>query len=254
MLTVSLANRTALVTGGGRGIGRAITLAFAQAGADVAISYRRDQEAAEKTIRDAAGLGVQARAYHASVENWDDDERLAGQVLDDFGQVSILVNNAGVAPRGQLIADTDPVDVARLWGVHAQGPHFLCKLLLPQMRMAGRSDIVFISSVATLDFPVRGGPYNMAKAAAEALAFTLAKEERAHGIRAHVVAPGLTATEMGARGARATTGVADIHELDSRSPFGRVSEPEDVANLVAWLVSEANGYVNGQRVYVNGGG
>jgi NAD(P)-dependent dehydrogenase (short-subunit alcohol dehydrogenase family) len=254
MLTISLAGRSALVTGGGRGIGRAIALAFAKAGANVAITYRRDREAAESTVRDAADLGVRANAYCGSVENWDDDARVVGEVLSDLGEVNILVNNAGVAPRGNLIADTDPAEFDRLMGIHALGPQYLCKLLLPQMRKSGRGDLVFMSSVATLDFPAGGGPYNIAKAAAEALAFTLSKEERAHGIRSHIVAPGLTATEMGARGARAVAGVADIHELDSRSPFGRVSEPADVANLVAWLVSGANAYVNGQRIYVHGGG
>jgi 3-oxoacyl-[acyl-carrier protein] reductase len=179
---------------------------------------------------------------------------MANNVLSDFGQISILVNNAGVAPRGNAIADTDPAELSRLIGIHALGPQHLCKLLVPQMRKGPRGDVVVISSIATIDFPARGGPYNMAKAAAEALALTLSKEERAHGIRAHIVAPGLTATEMGARGARATAGIADIHELNVRSPFGRVSEPEDVASLVTWLVSDANPYVNGQKVYVNGGG
>ena len=100
----------------------------------------------------------------------------------------------------------------------------------------------------------RGGPYNMAKAAMEALALTVAKEERANGIRCNIVAPSLTVTEMGKRLTKATTGIADIHELDARSPFGRVSTPEDVAAAVAWLVSSANPYANGQKININGGG
>jgi 3-oxoacyl-[acyl-carrier protein] reductase len=111
-----------------------------------------------------------------------------------------------------------------------------------------------ISSVATLFHGANGAPYNMGKAAMEALALTLSKEERAHGIRTNIVAPSLTVTEMGQRLSRATSGVADIHELDARSPFGRVSTPEDVAAVVTFLVSSANPYVNGQKVNVNGGG
>jgi NAD(P)-dependent dehydrogenase (short-subunit alcohol dehydrogenase family) len=122
------------------------------------------------------------------------------------------------------------------------------------MRALGRGDIVMISSVATLGMAGRGGPYNMGKAAMEALALTIAKEERAHGIRCNIVAPSLTVTEMGSRLAKATRGIADIHELDAASPFGRVSTPEDVASAVAWLVSPANPYANGQKININGGG
>jgi 3-oxoacyl-[acyl-carrier protein] reductase len=88
----------------------------------------------------------------------------------------------------------------------------------------------------------------------EALALTLAKEEREHGIRTNIVAPALTVTEMGRRLTKATAGVDDIHQLDARSPFGRVSVPEDVAAAVVWLVSSANPYANGQKININGGG
>jgi 3-oxoacyl-[acyl-carrier protein] reductase len=113
----------------------------------------------------------------------------------------------------------------RVVRVHAFGPHYLSKLVIPHMRNEGRGDIIMISSVATLGMGGRGGPYNMGKAAMEALALTIAKEERQHGIRCNIVAPSLTVTEMGRRLTRATTGVEDIHELDARSPFGRVSTP-----------------------------
>jgi NAD(P)-dependent dehydrogenase (short-subunit alcohol dehydrogenase family) len=87
----------------------------------------------------------------------------------------------------------------------------------------------------------------------EALARTIAKEERKHGIRCNIVAPSLTVTEMGIRLSKATRGVKDIHELDATSPFGRVSEPEDVAAAVVWLVSDANPYANGQKINIDGG-
>ena len=122
------------------------------------------------------------------------------------------------------------------------------------MRQRPRGDIIMISSVATLGNGANGAPYNMGKAAMEALAYTLAKEERAHGIRTNIVAPSLTVTEMGARLSKATRGVSDIHELDASSPFGRVSTPEDVAAVVTFLVSSANPYVSGQKINVNGAG
>jgi 3-oxoacyl-[acyl-carrier protein] reductase len=253
-MDIDLKGRVALVTGGGRGIGRAIALSLAQAGADVAVNYRRDAGAAEEVVKEIEALGRKAKAYQASVESFEEDQAMVAEVLADFGRISILVNNAGIASRGQAVADTDPAEMERVVRIHAFGPHYLSKLVIPSMRGEGRGDIVMISSVATLGMGARGGPYNMGKAAMEALALTLAKEERVHGIRTNIVAPSLTVTEMGKRLTKATTGVDDIHELDARSPFGRVSTPEDVAAAVTWLVSSANPYANGQKININGGG
>mgnify|MGYP001004436766 CR=1 FL=1 len=253
-MKVDLSGRTALVTGASRGIGKAIALSLAEAGADIAVNYRRDADAAAETVAEIQAMGRKAKAYSASVENWDEDEAMVAEVLKDFGGIGILVNNAGIASRGQSVVDTDPAEMERVVRVHAFGPHYLSKLVIPSMRKEGRGDIIMISSVATLGMAGRGGPYNMGKAAMEALALTLAKEERAYGIRTNIVAPSLTVTEMGKRLTKATTGVDDIHDLDARSPFGRVSTPEDVAAAVTWLVSSANPYANGQKININGGG
>ena len=251
-MEVSLKGRTALVTGGSRGIGRAIALSLAEAGADVAINYRRDEGAAKETVAAIEKLGRKAKAYSASVENWDEDVQMVADVLRDFGSIGILVNNAGIASRGQSVADTDPAEMERVIRVHAFAPHYLCKLVVPHMRKEKRGDIVMISSVATKGNAANGAPYNMGKAAMEALALTLAKEERKNGIRTNIVAPSLTVTEMGIRLTKAITG-GDIHKLDANSPFGRVSVPEDVAAVVTFLVSDANPYANGQKVNIDGG-
>jgi 3-oxoacyl-[acyl-carrier protein] reductase len=251
-MQISLTGRVALVTGGSRGIGRAIALSLAEAGADVAINYRRDEAAARETVAAIEKLGRKAKAYSASVENWDEDVAMVADVLKDFGAIGILVNNAGIASRGQSVADTDPAEMERVVRVHAFGPHYLCKLVVPHMRKEKRGDIIMISSVATRGNGPNGAPYNMGKAAMEALALTLAKEERQHGIRTNIVAPSLTVTEMGMRLTKARTG-GDIHKLDAASPFGRVSVPEDVAQVVTFLVSDANPYANGQKVNVDGG-
>ena len=121
----------------------------------------------------------------------------------------------------------------------------------------GRGDIVMISSVATTLMSAHGAPYNMGKAAMEALALTLAKEERPNGIHVNVVAPGLVETDMGVRLTRAITGnrdLADLRSLDSASPFGRVCQPSDIAGVVRWLCGPGAGYVTGQRIEVDGGG
>jgi len=252
-----LDGRVALVSGGGRGIGRAISERLAAEGAAVAVNYRRDKDAAAETVAAIESAGGVARAYEASIDDADADAAMVEAVLDDFGFVDLLVANAGIASRGHTVADTDPAEVARVVGTHAVGAHHLARLVLPSMRQRSRGDIVMISSVATSHMAANGAPYNMAKAALEALAFTLAKEERRHGIHVNVVAPGLVETEMGVRLARAITGdrsLTDLRSLDTSAPFGRVCQPEDVADVVLWLCSGGAGYLTGQRIEVDGGG
>jgi NAD(P)-dependent dehydrogenase (short-subunit alcohol dehydrogenase family) len=242
------------VTGGGRGIGRRIALGLAEDGADVAVGYRKDADAAAAAVDEIGKLGRRAVAYPGSVDSLDDDRRMVEAVVADFGGIDILVNNAGLASRGQSVAATEPAEMERVVRSHAFGAHHLCQAALPSMRTRGRGDIVFISSVITREYPANSAPYAMGKAAAEALAFTLAKEERAHGIRVNVVAPGLVDTDMGRRLVKATMGVEEIHSLDAGAPFGRVCSPDDVAAVVRFLVSDGGAYLTGQRIYVDGGG
>jgi NAD(P)-dependent dehydrogenase (short-subunit alcohol dehydrogenase family) len=251
---MTLAGRVALVTGGGRGIGRAIALALAEDGADVAVSYRKDGAAAAEVVAAIEALGRHARAYPASVESAEDCRRLVEATVADFGFVDVLVNNAGIASRGHSVETTDPAELERVLRIHALAPHLLCQLVLPSMKTRPRGDIVMISSVATLQNGRGGAPYNMGKAAMEALARTLAKEVKKQGIRVNIVAPGLVETEMGRRLMKATAGVDDLRELDAAMPFGRVCQPQDVANAVRWLVSERAAYVTGEKINVWGGG
>jgi len=252
-----LKGRVALVSGGGRGIGRSICELLASHGASVAVNYRKDEEAALDTVATIVAAGGTARAYAASVDDADAVAVMVDQVIKDFGYIDLLVCNAGIASRGQAVADTDPGEVMRLINTHAIGPHHLARCVLPSMRERDRGDIVMISSVATSHMGPNGAPYSMGKAAMEALALTLAKEERKYGIHANIVAPGLVETDMGVRLARAMTGkseMGDLRSLDATSPFGRVCQPLDVANVVLWLCSDGSGYVTGQRIECDGGG
>ena len=197
--------RVALVSGGGRGIGAAITLALAGDGFDVAINYRRDEDAARQTAQLVEAMGRRA-------------------------------------------------EIERVWRTHALGAFALCQLVVPSMRTRPRGDVVFISSAATKSMSGYSSPYNMAKAAMEALAHTLAKEELPNGIHVNIVAPGLVDTDMGRRLAKAVMGAGDdIHSIKGRMPFGHVCSPEEVADVVAWVVSDAARYVNNQCIGVDGG-
>jgi 3-oxoacyl-[acyl-carrier protein] reductase len=248
-----LEGRVAVVTGGGRGIGRAIALGLAADGADVAINYRRDADAAAETVAEIEALGRKAKAYAADVTDFAQCEAMAADVLADFGFVDILVNNAGNASRGQSVKSTDPAEVHKLFDTHAFGAWAMSKLFIPSMRDQPRADIVMISSAATLHNAANSAPYNMAKAALEALAETLAKEERRKGIHVNTVAPGLVDTEMGRRLMKGAAGIDDIRTLDATAAFGHVCSPEEVADAVRFVVSDAASYLTGQRIGVDGG-
>ncbi|MDQ1534096.1 MAG: hypothetical protein QOF28_1857 [Actinomycetota bacterium] len=250
---MTLDGRVALVTGGGRGIGRAIALGLAADGAAVAVNFRRAEASALATVEEITAAGGRAAAFAASVDRYEDDEKMVAAVREQLGPVDLLVNNAGVASRGLTVADTDPSEVDRLWRTHAFGAWALSKLVLPDMRAAPRGDIVMISSAAVVFMAPFSAPYNMAKSALEALALTLAKEERGHGVHVNIVAPGLVDTEMGRRLVKGAHGVDDIHTLDARSAFGHVCSPDEVAQVVRFVVSDASSYVTGQRIGVDGG-
>ncbi|MCP3934356.1 MAG: SDR family oxidoreductase [Actinomycetia bacterium] len=251
---MSLAGRVALVTGGGRGVGRGISQMFAREGAAIAVNFRRDEDSANETVAAIEAAGGTARAYQGSVTEPDDNERMVASVVADFGKLDIVIQNGGIASRGLSVAKTDAAELLRVVATHALGPHHLASVAVPVMRENARSDMVFISSVATLSHSANGAPYSMGKAAMESLAFTLAKEERPHGMHVNVVAPGLVATDMGSRLAKAIVGVDDIHALDQSMPFGHVCTPEDIARVVKFLVSDDSGYVTGEKINVHGGG
>jgi NAD(P)-dependent dehydrogenase (short-subunit alcohol dehydrogenase family) len=252
-----LDGRIALVTGGGRGIGRAISELLAAEGAAVGVNYRRDADAAAATVDTIHAASGGAVAIQGSVDDADACAAMVDAVVGEFGGLDILVCNAGIASRGNSVVDTDPAEMMRVVATHAFGPHHLARCAIPHIRQRERGDIVMISSVATLHNRANGAPYNMGKAAMEALAYTLANEERANGIHVNVVAPGLVETDMGVRLARALTGnreLQDLRSLDAGAPFGRTCQPGDVANAVLWLCSENASYITGQRIVCNGGG
>jgi NAD(P)-dependent dehydrogenase (short-subunit alcohol dehydrogenase family) len=243
----SLAGRVALVTGGSRGVGAGVARGLAEAGSAVALSYRRDAAAADVVVKEIRSAGGQAIAVRANAA--------VDIVTTEFGHVDLLVSNAGTASSGKTVLDTPPHEFSLLMGVHTFGPLALIRRVLPDMRTAGRADIVMISSAITTDTPERSAPYSMAKAAMESACRTLAREERQHGIRVNIIAPGLVNTEMGARLVKASTaGASTIDDTAASGPFGRICEPADVAAAVCFLASDHAGYITGQRLVLDGGG
>ena len=251
---MSLEDRIALVTGGGRGIGRHIALGLAEDGADIAVGYARDEAAAEASAQAIRALGRRAHVLKIRVDDYPASRSAVQALQQDFGEVDILVNNAGLDFRGADVVDTEPREVEELMRVNALAPHHLCSLLLPGMRARGWGHVIMLSSSVTEVMGAGFAPYAMSKAAVEALAQVLAKEEREHGIHVNVVAPGLVETDMGMRYVRELSGLGNFREVDPIVPYGRVCQPEEVASVVRFLVSDAASYVNGQRIYVHGGG
>lgn len=242
----------ALVTGGGRGIGAAVVERLAANGYDVAIGYRKDASSAEDVAQRVRVHGVRSMHVHVDLGCPESVPQAVDEVVGPWGGLEVVVNSGGAASSGRSVAETEVEEVTRQLAVHAVGPHALARAALPALRRSGRGRLVFVSSVVTGTSMAQGAPYVMGKSAVEALASVLAREERPHGIRVHVVAPGLVRTEMGRRLVRATQD-ADIDELASAAPFGRLCEPADVAASIAFLVSPAADYLTDQRIVIDGG-
>jgi NAD(P)-dependent dehydrogenase (short-subunit alcohol dehydrogenase family) len=238
------------VTGAGRGIGRAIALALARDGCAVAINDL-DGDPAERVAAEIRRTGAQAEAYVASVIDPAASTAMLDAAADRFGTIDILISNAGAGTSGKSVLRTPIEEVERAFHLHALAAFALVQRVLPAMRAGRRGDIVAISSTAVEHMPARSAPYSMAKAALEALALTVAKEEAHHGIRAHVVAPGLTDTRLGtliqrrvAAWSSATRGSDDVAETLT------MASPDQVAAAVVDCVADARPTRTGQKVTV----
>ena len=245
--------RVALVTGGSRGIGRAICLAAAKAGYDIAFSYASDADAARTVATDCEAYGAVALAVQSDVGDPAAVEELFGALDDRFGRLDAVVNNAGVTgPNGRFM-EADRETVETVLRVNVNGTMDCCRAAIARMARSrgGRGGaIVNVSSGAART----GSPgsyvwYGAAKAAVETFTLGLGQEVARDGIRVNCISPGVTATEIHSRGGRSQS----LDELGASIPLGRVAEPAEIAESVLYLLSDAASYVVGITLRVGGG-
>lgn len=241
MRSDALRDRVALVTGAGRGIGRATAIALAEAGAHVAVNYRARAEEAQETCGRIERLGRRAVAVQADVSLAKEVDRLVTAVGDELGPVEILVNNAGVT-RPQPIEEITERDWDELLGVNLKSAFLVTQAVLPPMRAARWGRIINLSSVAAQLGGVVGPHYAASKAGLIGLTHGYAAGLAGEGITVNAVAPALIATEMVSANPRARSELI---------PVGRFGTVEEVAAVCVMLAS--NGYITGQTIGVNGG-
>jgi len=249
---MKLRGKTALVTGGGRGIGRAIALGLAQEGAQVAVlDILADNAAA--VVREIEATGVKALALPADLTKRAQVDRAIADTLTQFGQIDILVNNAGW-DRMEMFLDSEEETWDKIIAINFKGLLYVCKAALPSMVARGQGKVISIASDAGRAGSTGEAVYAGTKGAIIAFSKTLAREMARHKITVNVVCPGLTETPL-LQGIREQSPKTEkvIEAVTRAIPLGRVGQPEDIAGAVVYLASPAADFVTGQTLSVSGG-
>jgi 3-oxoacyl-(acyl-carrier-protein) reductase len=244
--TNDLQGKVCLVTGGSRGIGRAIVMALVQAGANVAFTYQSSKAQAEELTK-AAQNGVRCRGYQANVASREEMERVVKQVIAEMGPINILVNNAGINRDKTFLKMTGDMwnEVMR---VNLDGVFHTTQLVAQDMVGAGWGRIINISSIVGQTGQFGQTNYAATKGAIISLTESLARELARKGITVNAVAPGFIETDM-------THGMpeAALELVKAQTPMGRLGKPEEIAQAVAFLASPRSSFITGQVLGVNGG-
>ncbi len=254
-----LGGRVALVTGGSRGIGAAISRSLANQGATVAAGYGRDKEHAEKFLAEIQAEGVKGSIHQGNIGKADDCRRVIAEVIDQHGRLDILVNNAGITA-DKTVLNMDDADWEKVLAVNLSGAFYLSQAALRHMVERGTGRIVNVSSIIGETGNIGQANYAASKSGLFGLTKTLAKEaafmlqktgkldQDSIGITVNTVTPGFVATDM-----VGTIPDKVIERITAQIPVRRFAKPEEVARVVHFLAADASGYITGQVWGVNGG-
>ncbi len=238
-----LNGKTAIVTGGSRGIGRAIALRLSSLGADIAIIYAGNSEAAEKTAEECRRSGVRAIPYRCDISCGDEVRNTVKMINSELGNISVLINNAGVTKDG-LVAMMSEDSWDRVIDTNLKGAYLMTRAVIPCLLRSKGGRIVNISSVSGLMGNAGQANYSASKAGLIGLTKSVARELAHKGITCNAIAPGFIRTDM-------TKDIEDNNPLLSSIPLGRMGEAEDVASAAAFLI--ASPYITGEVIRVDGG-
>lgn len=242
-----LQNKVAIVTGASRGIGRAIAIGLAEAGADVVVNYAGSEQAAEEVVRHIQSLGRESIKVRADVASAEQVEELVKQTIDKFGRIDILVNNAGIT-RDNLIMRMKEEEFDQVISTNLKGVFNCIKAVTRPMMKQRSGKIINISSVVGVLGNAGQANYVAAKAGVIGLTKSAAKELASRNIAVNAVAPGFIETEM-------TDKLSpELREqMLGQIPLARFGQPDDIARIVRFLASDECGYMTGQTIHVDGG-
>lgn len=242
-----LQGKTAIITGGSRGIGKGIVEIFAQHGANVAFTYSSSAEAAETLAKEVSELGVKAKAYQSNAASYDESQKLAEEVLKEFGSIDILVNNAGIT-KDNLLMRMSEEDFDKVIEVNLKSVFNMTKAVQRTMLKQRKGSIINMSSVVGVKGNAGQANYAASKAGIIGFSKSVALELGSRDIRCNAIAPGFIETEMTDK-----LGEDMVKAWRDAIPLKRGGTPEDIANVCVFLASDLSAYVTGQVLNVDGG-
>ena len=246
----SLEGKAALVTGGSRGIGKITALGFAKAGADVAVASRKLPDL-EKVAEEIRGLGRRSLAVEAHVGRMEQIQNLVEKVVGEFGKIDILVNNAGVSPVYTNALDLEERAWDTIMNLNLKGLFFLSQAVARVMKEQGEGKIINVASVDGFNPEYMVSAYSISKAAVVMATKAMARDWTEYNIRVNAIAPGAIHTQM--LDGKWTVAPEMKTETEKKIPMGRIAEPEEIADAMIYLASDASSYVTGQTFIIDGG-